>query len=103
MAEYIERKAAIDYIKQNQCRRCSDIGLCGGCAVLTAIRLFEKVPAEDVVSPTYGEWIEDDYGYNRCSACGFEEDEPERVTPYCPSCGAKMDEEDGDGNDEAIL
>lgn len=48
MAEYIERKAAIDYIKQSQCKKCSDIGLCGNCAVLTGVRLFEEVPAADV-------------------------------------------------------
>lgn len=48
MAEYLDRDAAIDYIKQNQCKRCSDIGLCGNCAVLTGVRLFEEVPAADV-------------------------------------------------------
>lgn len=46
--EYIEREAAISYIKDNQCKRCSDIGLCGKCAVLTAVKLFESIPAADV-------------------------------------------------------
>ncbi len=49
MAEYVERKEAIDYIEKNQCRKCSDIGLCAGCAVRTGIKLFEKAPAADVV------------------------------------------------------
>lgn len=40
---------------------------------------------------TCGEWISDEYGYNHCSECGFEHDEPEYVTPYCPNCGANMD------------
>ena len=48
MADYISREAAIAYIKDNQCKRCSDIGLCGKCAVLTAVKLFESIPAADV-------------------------------------------------------
>ena len=40
-----------------------------------------------------GEWIPDDYEYNHCSECGYEHDSSEYVTPYCPNCGAKMEEE----------
>lgn len=39
-----------------------------------------------------GEWLEDEYGYCRCSICGYEHDDPETTTPYCPNCGAKMEE-----------
>ena len=46
--EYISREAALKYIKSEQCRTCSDIGLCGKCAVLGAVKLLEKVPAADV-------------------------------------------------------
>ena len=46
--EYISREAAVKYIKSKQCRTCSDIGLCGNCAVLVAVKLLEKVPAADV-------------------------------------------------------
>ena len=45
MSELIDRKAAIDFIKQYQCSGCSDIGLCGKCAVLIALKLLEKSPA----------------------------------------------------------
>ena len=38
-----------------------------------------------------GEWLEDEYGYLRCSRCGYEHDQPETTTPYCPECGARMD------------
>ena len=41
-----------------------------------------------------GEWLEDEYGYCRCSICGYEHDDPETTTPYCPNCGAKMESED---------
>lgn len=37
-----------------------------------------------------GEWLEDEYGYCRCSRCGYEHDQPETTTPYCPECGARM-------------
>ena len=46
--EYIRREAALKYIKSEQCRTCSDIGLCGNCAVLVAVKLLAKVPAADV-------------------------------------------------------
>lgn len=40
----------------------------------------------------HGEWIPDDYEYNHCSECSYEHESPEYVTPYCPNCGAKMEE-----------
>lgn len=40
-----------------------------------------------------GEWLEDEYAYFRCSECGYEQDQPETVTPYCPGCGAHMEDE----------
>jgi hypothetical protein len=46
--EYISCEAALKYIKSEQCRTCSDIGMCGNCAVLVAVKLLEKVPAADV-------------------------------------------------------
>lgn len=109
MAEYIEREAAIDYIKQSQCKKCSDIGLCGNCAVLTGVRLFEEVPAADVAPIKHGqwEWFDEDTGtpitgYERewgwrCSHCKHElpdnYDDPDYrpMLDYCLYCGAKMD------------
>lgn len=38
-----------------------------------------------------GEWLEDEYAYFRCSECGYEQDQPETVTPYCPGCGTHME------------
>ena len=55
--EYIRREAALKYIKSEQCRTCSDIGLCGNCAVLVAVKLLEKVPAADVTPVVRGKPI----------------------------------------------
>lgn len=40
-----------------------------------------------------GKWIRDDYGYYHCSLCGYEHDEPEYTTAYCPGCDAYMSAE----------
>lgn len=66
MKEYIEREAAIAYIKENQCKGCSDIGLCGKCAVLAAMKLFESIPAADVVEVV------------RCGDCKHRPEKPEK-------------------------
>mgnify|MGYP000686310762 CR=1 FL=1 len=55
---------------------------------------ISNLPAADVAPVRHGEWIEDDYAFNRCSECGYEQDFPEITTPYCPNCGAKMEWED---------
>lgn len=102
--EYISREAALKYIKSEQCRTCSDIGLCGNCAVLVAVKLLEKVPAADVAEVVYGQWEGEGDGYAdgeivldvwHCSQCGYciddGTDNPDCLPKYCPNCGAKMD------------
>lgn len=97
MAEYIERSAGVSILRAK-----------ANMAVLMdsapyfekAAQMLEKLPAADVAPVVYGEWIEDAYGYNHCSACGWEWDEPESVTPFCPNCGANLKtcKEGGHGN-----
>lgn len=79
MADCIEREAILKKLKESG-------AICG-----FGENLIEQFPAADVAPVTYGEWIADVNGYNRCSACGWEWDDPEYVTPYCPHCGAEMD------------
>ena len=61
---------------------------------------IDKIPTADVAPVVHGHWetIYNDcghYGFEKCSACG---DEYGSLTyRYCPSCGAKMDEEVNDG------
>lgn len=39
-----------------------------------------------------GTWVEDKFGYNACSECGYEWDTPEYdEAKYCPQCGAMME------------
>ncbi len=103
--EYISREAALKYIKSEQCRTCSDIGMCGNCAVLVAVKLLEKVPAADVAEVVHGRWcaskIRSIETVFYCSECkrtvtvgnDFFGEAPQSVSaayPYC-HCGAKMD------------
>lgn len=85
---YTSREAAVKYIKSEQCRTCSDIGLCGNCAVLVAVNLLEKVPAADVAVVRHGRRIHHEDGVFTCSECGNAESND---SYYCRLCGAKMD------------
>ena len=40
-----------------------------------------------------GEWIEDEFAISHCSLCGYEQEEPELITPFCPLCGSPMTDE----------
>ena len=89
--EYIRRDDALKYIKSEQCKTCSDIGLCGNCAVLVAVRLLEKVPAADVAPVVRGKWGDNGIAGSmlvKCSVCGF--DCGANSFSYCPNCGARI-------------
>ena len=55
------------------------------------LQAIDKIDKADVREDIHGEWIPDDYEFYHCSECGFEWDEREYITPYCPNCGARMD------------
>lgn len=103
MAEYIEREAAENAIAAIMPTMSSPDGrgendhliFAAQEMCVDAIQTINNLPAADVAPVRHGEWIADDYAYNRCSACGWEWDDREYVTPYCPNCGAKMDEVSG--------
>ena len=103
MDDYISRQAAIKYIKSKQCSKCSDIGLCGGCAVMKALKLLDEIPPADVRPAVRGRWIHFDLDSDRyvevkCSVCRkhFTVDAVrwcgigvvEGDLHYCPNCGA---------------
>ena len=97
--EYISREAAVKYIKSEQCRTCSDIGLCGNCAVLVAVKLLEKVPAADVAEVVQGSGkvrATDEAETTQiidgcCTACGAFMNCCEAAEyEFCPMCGRKF-------------
>ena len=50
-------------------------------------------PTREMVERMRGEWIEDEFAISHCSLCGYEQEEPELITPFCPVCGAPMTDE----------
>ena len=77
MADYIERKAAIDALKKD---------VMGG---LNYGRILNSIPAADVQVMAHGWWKWSEGG--QCSECGFHNSN--FGYDYCPNCGAKMDGE----------
>lgn len=60
--------------------------------------LLENVRAEIAVAPVadvapvrHGRWTRIDYHDARCSECGHKTYYPDRISLYCPECGARMD------------
>lgn len=84
MAEYIERDKAVKLIFL-----AADTG-----RAAKALSLLGKESVADVAPVVHARWIEDDYAYARCDHCGYEMDYPEYKTPYCPQCGARMEEDE---------
>ncbi len=85
MAEYIEREKAIGLIE----RYGGDI----------AVREIKRLPTADVRPERHGHWIISCDGYYPyCSEC-TKEPQGRVMTDWCPNCGAKMDGEDGESNE----
>lgn len=60
--------------------------------VAVLVTILEAMPM--LREPPYcAEWVYDEYAYAHCSACGYEQEERETVTPFCPECGRRMEEE----------
>lgn len=64
----------------------------GECDAIFTAKEIQNQPTIEAEPIKHGEWIPDDYEYNHCSECSYEHESPEYVTPYCPNCGAKMEE-----------
>lgn len=54
-------------------------------------RIIEELPAADVAPVRHGRWTRIDYHDARCSECGHKTYYPDRISLYCPECGARMD------------
>ena len=90
MGKYIDREAMLEQIARRESLMVGDKMIS-----IDALREFiMNRPVADVEEVKHSEWIYDsNTGEPRCSECG--EDALEGIiTPFCPFCGAKLNEED---------
>lgn len=99
MAEYIDKKQAIDRIASCYCIDCEHSNgiLCRACEHQDDMDLIDEIPAADVQPAKHGRWImHSDYPDKIiCSHCNSARDvyfcERDSMK-YCPNCGARMEE-----------
>lgn len=84
--EYIEREAAIETIMSDP----PDAHY-----PQWYVDKIKSILAADVAPVRRGWWIEED-GIQICSECGEEHEWEDYRAPYCDTCGAKMNKEDGE-------
>lgn len=99
MTDYIDREALIESLKDWYCvkPKCNSYhGIkCRACYIADAIANIEDAPAVDVTPVVHAKWIMKDVSGEIkavCTHCG--KPNKQYQPPYCPHCGAKMDEED---------
>lgn len=105
MAEYIKREAIMEFpIRKDRCdkERANEHFIFG---IESVLEYVENLPAADVAPVVHGRWgtcrvnLETGNYEEQCTRCrNFSK---EYGKPYCPNCGAKMDLEDGGGEDAA--
>lgn len=88
MAEYIEREAILDLLK-NKYQDMSAMPASYYKGFQYALKTIEKIkPAADVAPVRHGHWCDKGSLSCRCSECGCKSN---RENNYCPNCGCKMD------------
>lgn len=103
MAEYIERKALLDYIDKRIPKMIASSDGKHIVYIETVREVIVKFPTADVAPVRHGRWVNENY-YTRCSVCGkmaiYDKYGQEVESDYCPRCGARMDgDADANGND----
>ncbi len=97
MDEYISRKAAIAYIREQseECQKAfEEFGGESGIyadAYNDLAEDFYSIPAADVAPVVHALWIEDESGIIICPECKRGYNLHAKYTHYCPNCGVKMD------------
>ena len=97
MDDYISRKAAIAYIREQseECQKAfEELGGESGIyadAYNDLAEDFYSIPAADVAPVVHGRWDEDWSLIITCSECKRGYNLIAKYTHYCPNCGAKMD------------
>ena len=107
MAEYIERKKleeAFDDADPDVCESDMDGYSDWGFGRENVRDVIRGVPAADVVPVVHGRWRYCGF-LQECQTCGeiysMHGGNAGKSWNYCPNCGAKMDLEDGGGEDAA--
>lgn len=99
MAEYIDKKQAIDRIASCYCMDCEHSNgiLCRACEHQDDMDLIDDMPAADVQPVRHGRWIPQGDDMWLCSNCKeniiFSMHESDRTEKqrYCCKCGARME------------
>ena len=106
MAEYIKRSAVFEQFDNADADVCETDDFGGvdyGFGMKNIKELINAIPAADVAPVVHGKWIvRFDGPYKRrrcyCSHCGKHNGvggiAKNQEKPYCPNCGAKMDEKE---------
>ena len=85
MADYISKERAQDLIVT--------AAQGNGSRLACMLGKLEDEPPADVAPVRHGRWTRIDYHDARCSECGHKTYYPDRISLYCPECGARMDGE----------
>ena len=95
MAEYINKKDLIDFIKDTRQRLPHDSKdfFTRDNMLLNFEQIVSQMPAVDTLEPKHGEWENFEIPHMmRCSECGVSDlDIHHSKFIFCPYCGAKMD------------
>lgn len=111
MSDLISRETTLNVLKERYCEGCTYYGvrcksvLAGNCPIYNVIIAVDAVQAVDAEIVRHGKWIlaqgmrPPEYRNKKCcSVCGgFAMHDfmgRERLSFFCPSCGAKMDLEE---------
>lgn len=100
MKEYIERAEALDICQKEYEDRLRMADYCGDTVALDIGGVIKGIPAADVAEVRHGRWEKFSTASGiisrvRCSVCAGTQPLTFENMPYCPTCGARMDEEDG--------
>ena len=93
MAEYISRETMIKLVR-SMAENAETNGFMHDREVIECVMTtLGGVPLADVAPVVHGRWVYGEFDIPHCSECGNDV-MPNMISPYCPNCGAKMDEEE---------